>query len=79
MLKNELIAKTENKKMNWPADCIWPEPVKDGEGSYWEAEDAEALPLDTEGEYFLEIKEYMRTPHREIGPTGEIERRFRWN
>ena len=59
MLKNELIAKTENKKKNWLADCIWPEPVKDGEGSYWEAENAEALPLDTEGEYFLEIKEYM--------------------
>ena len=29
-----------------------------------------------------ELKDYLgilRTPHREIASTGEIERRFRWN
>lgn len=48
----------ENRKL-WPAGCPWPEPVKDGCGGFWEAEDAESLPLDDEAEDLLEIKEYM--------------------
>ena len=48
MLKNE----------EWPANCPWPRPLKDGEGDYWDAEDAGLLPVDEEIENLLEIKEY---------------------
>ena len=43
----------------WPQNCVWPKPVEDVECYYWEAEDAESLPLDQAGEELLEIKEYM--------------------
>ena len=41
-----------NSKL-WPAECPWPEPVGEGFGSYWEAEDAESLPIDEETEDLL--------------------------
>lgn len=43
----------------WPQDCVWPEPLKAGEGEYWDPEDAVGLALDEEGEELLDIKEYM--------------------
>ena len=57
MLKTN--GKCEAKRKEWPKDCIWPEPVEAGYGSFWEAEDAEMLPLDEEGEDLLAIKYYM--------------------
>ena len=45
-------------KKNWPKDCVWPEPLKNGEGDYWDREDVDALSLDEEGEDLLEIREY---------------------
>ena len=41
----------------WPENCIWPEPGN--ELYYWEAEDAESMPLDDEGEELLDVKDYM--------------------
>lgn len=43
----------------WPADCVWPEPLYDGEGIAWDSEDAELCKLDEEGYDLLEIKEYF--------------------
>ena len=46
-------------KNKWPENCTWPEPIWDGEGDFWEAEDAWGLALDEDGEDLLDIKEYM--------------------
>ena len=46
----------KNEARPWPQNCVWPKPVEDGEGYYWEAEDAESLQLDQAGEELLEIK-----------------------
>ena len=43
----------------WPDSCLWPEPVMDGQGDYWEAEDADMLAGDERVEELLDIKEYM--------------------
>ena len=43
----------------WPANCSWPEPLRDGNGDFWEAEDADMLPGDEDLEELLDIKEYM--------------------
>ena len=43
----------------WPDSCPWPEPVTDGQGDYWEAEDADMLAGDEKVEELLDIKEYM--------------------
>lgn len=43
----------------WPKNCLWPEPVKPGEGFYWEDEDADLLPLDETGEELYKIKKKM--------------------
>ena len=47
----------KNKKKEWPANCVWPEPVVDGEGHYWESEFADSL--DEIGEDLQDIKDYM--------------------
>lgn len=52
----------KNKKSlekDWPMNCIWPEPVEDGEGHYWESESADFMPLDEIGEDLQDIKDYM--------------------
>ena len=55
MFKNQ-----ENKlKKQWPENCIWPEPLHDGLGMQWDAEDVELMDLDEEGQDLLEIKEYF--------------------
>ena len=43
----------------WPENCIWPKPLESGEGELWDDEEASLLWLDEDGEYYLEIKEYM--------------------
>lgn len=48
-----------SKKQTWPSDCIWPEPLWDGCGTFWEAEDAELTQLDEEGQDLLDIKDYF--------------------
>ncbi len=52
-------ALNDKKAKPWPKNCVWPEPVKAGTGYYWEAEDADALPLDEAGEDLIAIKDYM--------------------
>ena len=44
-------------KKSWPQGCVWPEPTENS--GFWEAEDAESLPLDEDAEELLRIKEYM--------------------
>ncbi len=46
----------ENRK-SWPEGCIWPKPAENG--FFWEAEDADRLPLDEEAQELLDIKEYF--------------------
>lgn len=43
----------------WPENCLWPEPLWDGNGDFWEAEDADMLSGDEDLEELLDIKEYM--------------------
>lgn len=54
MQKNE---KTKARKP-WPADCLWPEPLRDGNGSLWEVDIAEVAELDEEGQDLQDIKSY---------------------
>ena len=49
----------EKKLKTWPKDCIWPMPVGEYGSAFWEADDADSLPLDEEGNDLLEIKEYF--------------------
>ena len=46
-------------KRKWPENCVWPEPIWDGDGDFWELEMAEMQELDEDGEDLKEIKEYM--------------------
>ena len=44
----------------WPKDCVWPEPLWDGNGGYpWEPEDADWFTLDEDGQDLLDIWEYF--------------------
>ena len=38
----------------WPKDCIWPEPLREGEGPYWEADDVDPFIGDPEVEELME-------------------------
>ena len=42
----------------WPEDCIWPRPVMNNEGGYWEADTVYGLTIDEETEQLLFIKDY---------------------
>ena len=55
-----IMQKSEKKKKHspWPADCIWPAPVWDGNGSLWDIDIAEMADLDEEGEQLQDIKAY---------------------
>ena len=46
------------KNEKWPENCIWPKPVKDGVGDFWDADDAYMEAIDDETEELLAIKEY---------------------
>lgn len=52
--------KNEKKKARkpWPADCIWPEPLWNGDGPLWDIDIAEMAELDEEGENLQDIKAY---------------------
>ena len=43
----------------WPKDCVWPEPLHDGWGMQWDADDVELMDLDEDGRDLMEIKEYF--------------------
>ena len=47
------------KKHQWPENCMWPEPIWDGEGDYWDQDLAWMSELDEDGQDLLDIKEYM--------------------
>ena len=48
-----------NADKTWPANCIWPEPLYDGYGSFWDEDLISVDTLDEEGEELLDIKEYF--------------------
>lgn len=48
----------KNLQKEWPKDCIWPRPLADGEGEYWEADSVWGMPVDEEIEDMLSVKEY---------------------
>ena len=50
-----------HKNKRWPENCVWPEPVWDGEGVAWEEDDVDPMLLDEDGRELLEIKEYFDT------------------
>ena len=48
------------KRKPWPKECVWPEPIWDGEGDMqWEPDDAAALPVDSAIDELVSIREYM--------------------
>ena len=50
----------EKKVKNWPADCVWPEPVEDTLfGHEWDVDDLLGLAIGDEGDELLDIKEYF--------------------
>lgn len=66
----------DKKVKNWPADCVWPEPVSDTLfGPEWDPEDLWDIAVDEEGEVLLEIKEYFDSLVRE----GRLDEDFRPN
>lgn len=58
MSENKLNASKRMKRKPWPRDCIWPEPLKAGEGMQWEEE---LLPesLDERAQELMDIKDYF--------------------
>lgn len=58
MSENKLNASKRMKRKPWPRDCIWPEPLKAGEGMQW---DEELLPesLDERAQELMDIKDYF--------------------
>ena len=50
-----------HKNKRWPENCVWPEPVWDGEGVAWEEDYVDPMLLDEDGRELLEIKEYFDT------------------
>lgn len=57
MPKNGVANSGEKKR--WPENCIWPEPLWDGEGYDWDWDLAEMQELDDEGEELKDIRYYM--------------------
>ena len=60
---------------SWPADCIWPEPLYDGAGIFWDAEEAECMDLDEEGEDLLEVRDYYDS----LVASGRLNADYTWN
>ena len=58
MSENKLNASKRMKRKPWPRDCIWPEPLKVGEGMQW---DEDLLPesLDERAQELMDIKDYF--------------------
>ena len=48
-----------SKKRRWPENCAWPEPVWEGEGTWWDEDTVDPLLLDEDGQELLEIKDYF--------------------
>ena len=46
------------KRKSWPADCVWPEPLRDGAGTAWEA-DMVPNSLDETAQELMDIKDYF--------------------
>lgn len=53
------MSKNNLKKKLWPENCVWPEPILEGCGEAWDADDVYGVPLDSYGEELLDIKDYF--------------------
>ena len=79
--KNEIKAAEKSERSigkalkQWPANCVWPEPLEEGQGDYWNAEDVDPCTLDEEAEDLLEIKEY----YDELVEIGRLEEDYTLN
>ncbi len=49
----------EKKKKQWPGNCVWPKPLKDGEGDYWNFDDVDPTETDETVNDLVEIKDYI--------------------
>lgn len=56
ILEDNRDAKREGR--SWPDGCIWPEPLREGEGEQWDLDTVYMLDLDEEGMDLLSIREY---------------------
>lgn len=62
MSKNQNNATVEKRRKPWPADCLWPEPLWNGNGYSWSADEididwlARTCP---QGKDLADVKEYM--------------------
>jgi len=61
MSENRIVDKNSRAAANktWPENCIWPEPLWNGEGDFWEEDLVCGLDADDVIDELLEIKEYM--------------------
>ena len=63
------------KDRTWPDDCIWPRPLYDSDGMFWDAEEAELMDLDEEGEELMEVREYYDS----LVSIGRLNDDYTWN
>ena len=56
-----MCAQNKDKRSHrpWPKGCVWPEPVAQGAGARWEADDLLFMPLDDYAAEMVDIKDYM--------------------
>ena len=59
------LAKGRKRRKAWPADCLWPEPVWDGNhgGMQWSVDDVDIMTLDEEAKELLEIRVHFAPPN----------------
>ena len=55
------LTKERKRRKTWPKDCLWPEPVWDGNygGMQWSVDDVDIMTLDEDAQELLQIREYM--------------------
>ena len=63
----------ENDKKRWPKDCIWPEPLAEGEGKPWNIDDAENLQSEHTNNKLVDMKRHdiLKIPFP--SPVAEIQ------
>ena len=62
MSKNQNNANAEKCRKPWPANCLWPEPLWDGKGDSWTADEIDIEWLARtcpQGKDLADVKDYM--------------------
>lgn len=47
-----------SKNKRWPENCVWPEPEREGEGTWWELDEVDPFLLDESCQDLMEIRDY---------------------